>query len=63
MDHRGNRRGRAGAHVSRGASNRRGGGNAAKEWRDDIAQALADQLTIRFVFGAGHTVEHHRAEQ
>ena len=63
MDHGGNRRGRASADVGRRAGDGGGGGNAAEERRHDIAEPLANQLAIGLVFGAGHAVQHHSAQQ
>ena len=53
----------AGADVGGGAGNGARGGNAAKECRSNVAHALADELSVRMVAGAGHTVCHAGAQQ
>ena len=49
--------------IRRRAGNGCGRRDPAEERRDNIPQPLTDQLTVGFVFGAGHAVQHHRAEQ
>ncbi|MCY1538008.1 hypothetical protein D9M68_735290 [compost metagenome] len=52
-----------GAHVGGAAGERRGGGDTRKQWRDQVADALADQFGIGVVLAAGHAVGHDCAEQ
>ncbi|MCY1460942.1 hypothetical protein D9M71_785450 [compost metagenome] len=54
---------RSAAHVGGTAGDRRRGGNAAEQWCDQVAQALAQQFCIRIVFAAGHAIRHHRTQQ
>ena len=45
------------AHVHRGAGDRAGGGHAAEQRRDEVGEALAEQLAVGIVrFGVAHAV-------
>ena len=60
MDSGGDRRARARADVGRGAGDRAGGGDAAEERRDEVADAEREQLGVGIVPRAGHAVGDHR---
>jgi hypothetical protein len=63
VDHGRHRRLGAGLEVRGGTGDGGGGGDTAKKGRDDVADALPQQLTVGAVALAGHAVEHHGAEQ
>ena len=56
MDHAGDGRARAGADVGGGAGDGAGGGNAAEERRDNVGDALCDELHVGVVVVAAHAV-------
>jgi hypothetical protein len=56
VDDAGDRRARAGADVGCGAGDGAGGGDASEERRDNIGDALGDELDVRVVTVAGHAV-------
>ena len=51
------------AHVGRGARDRAGRGESAEQRRDDVRDALTDQLLIGVVPRARHAVRDHRRQQ
>ncbi|MCY1511240.1 hypothetical protein D9M68_456480 [compost metagenome] len=53
----------AGAYVGGTAGNGCGGGDAAEQRSDQVAQALPEQFGIGIVPGASHAVGHYSAEQ
>ena len=52
-----------GTHVGCRAGDGGGGGDAAKERRGQITQALTDQFGVGIMLAAGHAVGHHCAQQ
>ena len=63
VDDGGQGRAGTGAHVGGAAGNGCGGGDAAEQRRDQIADALTEQFGVGIVLAAGHAVGDHRAEQ
>jgi len=62
VDHRGQWRKRAGPDIGRAAGDGGGRGDATEQWRDQIAQPLADQLAVGLVAAAGHAIGDDGAE-
>ncbi len=58
-----NRRSAAGAHIGRGAGDRRCSDKATEKRRDYIGEPLPDQFAVGVVSGPRHPVQHRRAQQ
>ena len=63
MDDAGNRRARARADVRGGARERAGRRQAAKQRRDDVGDALREQLGVGVVPIAAHAIGDHGRQQ